>query len=186
MASSDRRQRALRRRAATGDAAAARAAEAERRRLGIYSFFVGGRPRTKGSMRFVPSASTGQPVPVPRSPAKQNWQGVVSTAAVAAGIRTHEEAGVCLSLDFFFARPKSHYGSGKNAERLKPGAPRTPTSRATGDVDKLARAVCDGLTGIAYRDDSQVVLLVAAKHYAGRWQPEGVQIHIAPDAEGMP
>jgi len=33
------------------------------------------------------------------------------------------------------------------------------------DIDKLARAVLDALTGVAYEDDEQVVKLVASKEY---------------------
>lgn len=41
-----------------------------------------------------------------------------------------------------------------------------PTRRP--DVDKLARAVLDALTGIVYHDDSQVVRLNAIKRLRGR------------------
>ena len=33
------------------------------------------------------------------------------------------------------------------------------------DLDKLIRAVLDGLTGVAYVDDSQVILIQATKTY---------------------
>jgi crossover junction endodeoxyribonuclease RusA len=33
------------------------------------------------------------------------------------------------------------------------------------DIDKLARAVLDGLTGVAFGDDGQVVRLLCNKHY---------------------
>jgi Holliday junction resolvase RusA-like endonuclease len=45
------------------------------------------------------------------------------------------------------------------------------------DVDKLARAVLDGLTGSAFADDGQVVELKASKRYADLEHPRtGVQI----------
>lgn len=40
-----------------------------------------------------------------------------------------------------------------------------PVTRSAGDLDKLARAVLDALTGICYVDDSQVVDLRARKRY---------------------
>jgi Holliday junction resolvase RusA-like endonuclease len=43
------------------------------------------------------------------------------------------------------------------------------------DLDKLIRAVLDGLTGVAYKDDGQVVRISAVKIYA---QKIGVQIGI--------
>ena len=40
-----------------------------------------------------------------------------------------------------------------------------PTSRFDGDIDKHVRAVLDAMTGIIYKDDSQVVEVNAAKFY---------------------
>jgi Holliday junction resolvase RusA-like endonuclease len=34
------------------------------------------------------------------------------------------------------------------------------------DLDKLVRTVFDGMTGILFKDDSQIILLVAGKEYA--------------------
>lgn len=34
------------------------------------------------------------------------------------------------------------------------------------DVDNIAKAVCDALNGIAYKDDSQIVKLTVEKYYA--------------------
>ncbi len=44
------------------------------------------------------------------------------------------------------------------------------------DLDKLIRAVLDGLTGVAYEDDQQVVRLTAQKAYG---ETEGVHIKIS-------
>jgi Holliday junction resolvase RusA-like endonuclease len=33
------------------------------------------------------------------------------------------------------------------------------------DLDKLLRAIGDGLTGVVWRDDSQVISISATKHY---------------------
>jgi Holliday junction resolvase RusA-like endonuclease len=51
-----------------------------------------------------------------------------------------------------------------------------PTQRP--DVEKLARAVFDALTGVVYDDDSQVVQLTARKEYGVAVGPPGVQITI--------
>jgi crossover junction endodeoxyribonuclease RusA len=62
------------------------------------------------------------------------------------------------------ARPRSHYRTGRNAHLLKDSAPEYPTGRP--DIDKLARAVLDGITmGGAMLDDAQVVRLTALKLY---------------------
>lgn len=66
---------------------------------------------------------------------------------------------------FYLSRPKGHYRTGRNAHLLRDGAPDRPAG--TPDLDKLVRAVLDGLTaGGAWKDDGQVVTLIAAKLYA--------------------
>ena len=73
---------------------------------------------------------------------------------------------VLVRLVFTVRRPKGHFGTGRNARRLKPTAPWYAASRP--DLDKLARAVLDALTGIAWRDDGQVSVLIASKVYGPR------------------
>lgn len=67
---------------------------------------------------------------------------------------------------FYFTRPQGHFGTGRNAGVLKASAPTHPTTRANGDADKLARGLLDALTGICFRDDSQVAVLMVTKHFA--------------------
>lgn len=57
-----------------------------------------------------------------------------------------------ISLDFCFLRPKS--------------SPKREWMTTRPDLDKLVRAVLDGITGIVVRDDSQVTHIVASKRYA--------------------
>lgn len=71
---------------------------------------------------------------------------------------------VTVRLTFIMRRPAGHYRTGKNAHLLRDGAPRYPAG--TPDLDKLCRAVLDGLTeGGAWKDDGQVVTLHARKVY---------------------
>ena len=53
---------------------------------------------------------------------------------------------VSIEMEFIFPRPKGHYGTGKNAEKLKGSAPERCTSARHGDLEKLARAVNDSLS----------------------------------------
>jgi len=48
---------------------------------------------------------------------------------------------------------------------LKPRTVTRPEPSVAPDLDKLVRAVLDGLTAIAYRDDGQVTLITASKIY---------------------
>lgn len=81
-----------------------------------------------------------------------------------------------LKLTFFQQRPKGHYGTGRNAGLLKDSSPEYPTSKP--DLTKLTRAVEDALTGIIWKDDSQVVKQETEKLYCGREDKAGVFITI--------
>lgn len=73
-------------------------------------------------------------------------------------------AGVPLRMElvFMLKRPKGHYGTGRNAGRLKGGLPGAPMGRP--DLDNLAKAVMDALTDMGlWADDSQVVDLRVRK-----------------------
>lgn len=77
---------------------------------------------------------------------------------------------LALELRFCVPRPKGHYG----AKGLRPSAPAYPTVKP--DVTKLVRAVEDGLTGIVWRDDSQVVVQAASKSYG---EPARCEVAVA-------
>lgn len=72
---------------------------------------------------------------------------------------------------FDMPRPKSHYGTGRNANKLKKSAPVEHTQAP--DIDKLARLVLDSLqvAGVI-NDDAQVCYLWANK----QWQKDGKTI----------
>lgn len=69
-----------------------------------------------------------------------------------------------LSLTFQFPRPKSHFGTGKNSERLKDNAPYWHTS--TPDTDNLVKMVADALNGVYWKDDSCICDISAIKMYS--------------------
>lgn len=67
-------------------------------------------------------------------------------------------------LDFVFPRPKSHYGTGRNSQTLKPTAPYRKSSKP--DIDKLCRGALDALMGAGlFGDDSCVTDLTSSKRY---------------------
>lgn len=88
------------------------------------------------------------------------------TAEALAALEAHQPAreAVAVSLRFGLVRPRSHYGTGRNADVLKTSAPVWPGVKP--DVDKLTRAVLDALTGVVWADDAQVVVLNADKVYS--------------------
>lgn len=93
--------------------------------------------------------------------ALSEWKNAIRDAAGALVTDLEREA-VAVRATFYVARPAGHYG--KNG--LRGSAPAYPIKRSAGDVDKLARALLDALTGVVFADDSQVVDLDVSKRYA--------------------
>ena len=71
-----------------------------------------------------------------------------------------------LKLGFYFSRPKGHYGTGKNAGKLKASAPEYHTK--VPDSDNLTKFVCDSLNKVFWRDDSIIAALNVTKKYTDR------------------
>ena len=83
---------------------------------------------------------------------------------------------MALSVVFMFKRPQAHLGK----KGLKPSAPVHCTSARCGDVDKLSRSTLDGLTGVAYDDDRQVVSINAQKRWTVGNELPGALITLMP------
>lgn len=137
------------------------------------TFFVPGKPEPQGSARaFVVK---GKPVVTSDNPEVKSWRGVVTTAAsTAMGGRPPEPDGpVTVHIVFVMPRPKSHPKTRKLPHTKKP------------DLDKLVRAVFDGLTAVVFRDDSQVTTVISTKHYAMEGEAPGAQVMVLlPPEEG--
>lgn len=133
------------------------------------SFTVYGRPQPQGSIRaFMPK---GRRFPVLTSDnlkLKPYREAVALYALMAMAQQVLSEpvkrpAAVCVKIKFYFKRPES--------------APKERTEvTVKPDVDKLARAALDALSGVAFEDDSQVVYLEARKYYG---TPERTEIKLS-------
>lgn len=124
------------------------------------TFEVVGNAKPAGSKRPVRAGGTGRILLVDSSGKDgKAWRDAVAHAAAAAMLEAREtelfDGPLTLSLIFRRPRPKGHFGSGKNAGKLRENAPPYPTTRP--DVLKLARSVEDAMSGVVYRDDSQIV-----------------------------
>lgn len=76
-------------------------------------------------------------------------------------------------IDAIFQIPKSWTRVKKAdaaAGKLAPGKP---------DIDNILKVVLDGLNGIAYEDDKQVVLVQCRKTYSTDLAP-GIGVHVMP------
>jgi crossover junction endodeoxyribonuclease RusA len=124
---------------------------------------VYGIPKPQGSKFAV--ARGGKAVVVDaRKPALASWRQAVIDACDGAG---WSDQALALDLVFILPRPRSHYGTGRNAGVLKDSAPEYPSGLP--DLDKLARSTMDALTASGWwRDDAQVVTLIASKVYGDR------------------
>lgn len=132
------------------------------------TFTVPGNPATKGSMRAMNHPTTGKAFVVHSSPqGLAAWTASIKLmAARECDGRQPTNEAVHMTVCWDIARPQGHWGTGRNAGKIKTRAPQFPTSKRSGDLDKLERALLDALTGIVYVDDSQVVSINASKRYA--------------------
>ncbi|KKM18569.1 hypothetical protein LCGC14_1664390 [marine sediment metagenome] len=140
-------------------------------------FEVVGKPVSQGSKQSFPQMKDGKPMKRANGSlvirTKEDCEGLEawrSDVAVTAR-RAFEAAGgdallheaVRLTMCFHRPRPTAHFGTGRNAGKLKASAPKYPKQRP--DTLKLARAVEDALTGVIWRDDSQVCRHVLDKDW---------------------
>jgi len=81
---------------------------------------------------------------------------------------TPHDGPVSLWVEFWFARPQSHFRAGDRQGSVKP---QHADNRHTGhraDTSNLVKLVEDALTGIYWQDDCQIWELVAHKRYGDR------------------
>lgn len=84
----------------------------------------------------------------------------------------------CVSLAFWFKRPKGHYRTGKFSQQLRADAPTTYHAQKP-DADNLAKAVLDVLTEEGWwHDDGAVATLFVEKRWSEHGQPPhcGIQV----------
>lgn len=128
------------------------------------SFFVPGIAKPAGSKRAFYVAKLKRAVITDDCAKSKDWKGDVKHAAKAAMHDAPPLKGpVSLVVEFRMQRPKSHYGTGRNASLLKPGAAEWHTSKP--DATKLLRCIEDAMTGIVWDDDAQVVRQEVIKRY---------------------
>jgi len=139
-------------------------------------FFVPGLPATAGSKKgfgFKGKDGRIHVAMAPDNPRQKPWMSDVKLKAEEAFKIAPVRGPVRMELIFYFTRPKSHYGTGKNSDKLKPSSPEFHVVKP--DVSKLTRAVEDAMKGVVYIDDSQIYRESHEKKYGQR---PGVLIRI--------
>jgi Holliday junction resolvase RusA-like endonuclease len=125
------------------------------------SFTVFGVALPKGNMRALHLKGMKYPIVTDSNRGVKSWSQLIAEhasraiQALPANDRALLEGPVRLTTAFYLPRPK------KYAKRGVPVAHLTAP-----DWDKLARAVADALSQVAYRDDKQIVEAVIGKFYA--------------------
>jgi len=131
--------------------------------LDMLTFEVPGTPAGQGAHRV---SSAGRIYEVTKN--HRPWrEAIIYAAREAFGDRPPITGPVEVAVVFAFTRPRSHYGSGKNATVLKPTAPLAHVG--TPDLDHLQRSIGDALeqAGVV-RNDKQIAQWMASKVYAER------------------
>lgn len=135
--------------------------------MSMVYFFVAGKVQGKARPRFSSRSGTVY------TPGKtKSYERQIAEAYEAQnGPCFH--GGVAVMIDAVFQIPKS-WTHAKKAEaaagKLPPGKP---------DIDNILKVVLDGLNGIAYEDDKQVVLVQCRKTYSADAAP-GIGVHVMP------
>ena len=149
---------------------------------GVITFTVFGVAAPKGSHRArIIRTKTGAMLPIVTESNRNvsSWQQLIAAgagAALSARADTWQvlTEGVRLTVVFFLPRPKKYQRRGVVVAHLtKP------------DLSKLLRAVEDALTSIIWRDDCQVIDVVAMKRYAAVDEAPRVVIRVEPAAASV-
>ena len=139
-------------------------------------FTVYGVALPKGNMRAIQIKGMKFPIVTESNKSVKSWSQLVAQGASAA-MQAQPDAtrgvlvdGVRLTVAFYLPRPKSIAKKGVVTHIKKP------------DCTKLVRAVEDALTKVVYTDDSQVVEIIASKHYARLDDAPHVRIRVEPSS----
>lgn len=136
------------------------------------SFFVAGEPQPKGSTRSFYVKKLDRVVTTTTNRNTKKWELRIAMEAQHVNelrrtsfYSAEKRCGYEVEAHFLFSRPKS-----------LPKRSRLNTKRP--DLDKLVRAVLDGLADIIIPDDSQVISVAASKGYVPEGGTPGARIRI--------
>lgn len=150
---------------------------------------VPGEPIPKGSLKCVGKRGNRGHVLVEDNTQTKPWRAELVRVLAQTVQRGDKGQPIAVEITSTLRRPRSHYGTGRNAERVKPSSPVYPTGHGTGDVDKLARLVLDALEDVGILgNDAQVIEVTSRKAYAvpGRDPALGMDYPYVPDALPYP
>ena len=135
--------------------------------MSMVYFFVPGKVQGKARPRFSHRSGTVY------TPGKTKSYERQIAEAYEAQCGPCFEGAVMVIIEAVFSIPKSWTRAKKAdaaAGKLAPGKP---------DIDNILKVVLDGLNGIAYEDDKQVVTVQCRKTYSTDLAP-GIGVHVMP------
>jgi crossover junction endodeoxyribonuclease RusA len=133
----------------------------------ILEFIVRGMPAPQGSKRYVGQSKAGRGIMIESSAKVRPWREAVRYAAVTVGLQAMLDGPLRLDVVFTLPKPASAPKRRQTWPMRKP------------DLSKLIRSTEDAMTDAGlWRDDAQVVEVMAAKRYPG----EGEHALAAPGA----
>jgi crossover junction endodeoxyribonuclease RusA len=146
----------------------------------VTAIRVFGEPAPGGSKKMLPIRNSKRVVLVEASNKVKGWKELVAKTAreqyqkISKG---HPVSGVLeVIAEFYLARPKSHYRTGKNSHELKPSVPMDHTYKP--DLTKLWRGTEDALSDIVWVDDCQIASVQLSKEWCEGKELEGVWIEV--------
>ena len=136
---------------------------------------IGIEPAPQGSKSYVGKNLFGKAVLIEASKRVQPWRKAVRGKARKC-IKTPIQGACKVKLVFKLKRRKDHLSTNG---QVRASAPKHYVVKRN-DIDKLVRSTLDGLTGIAFKDDCQVINLIAERRYANFGEQVGADIEIQP------
>jgi Holliday junction resolvase RusA-like endonuclease len=131
-------------------------------------FIVQDTPRPGGSKTAFINNKTGRAMIVDSCKESKTWRTSVREAAMDAIRKVNwikpEEEPIKLNINFFLERPAIHYKANLRTRPMKDSAPFFHTKKP--DLLKLTRSTEDALTGLIWRDDSQIAQELLDKRYS--------------------
>lgn len=157
-------------------------------RLGSWAnwpvtFTVPGEPVTQGNVKaYKPDGAKFARITYKNASAVERYRTDCRAAAAAASVPFLELGAIECRVTFLLSRPGGHYGTGRNAGKLKASAPTWHTGQRP-DWDKLGRAISDALTGVAWKDDGQLAHVTVVKRYVDEGERPRVVVTYRPLAD---
>ena len=118
---------------------------------GGITFWAPGIPQPGGSKKAFYNPKAGRAYVVEDAKKNKPWRATVQAFAMDAHQGKPLEGPLVVEVVMVMPRPAGHFGT----KGVRPGAPRFPAVRP--DASKLWRSTEDALSGILWRDDSQIV-----------------------------